>query len=486
MPYQLKEDRQKAEGQSDPSIVLRDGRTDHMGKGGAGGLREQKTNTAGRNVPNKTVRRTLFELNAKAKADRNYRFRSLYREINLTMLYECYHGLSKNAAAGVDGMTAEEYGKNLDERLSDLLERLITKRYRAQKVRRRHIPKGKGKTRPLGIPALEDKIVQMAAGKLLNAIYEADFQDSSVGYRPKKGAREATQKLQHELYHSKVGWIVEADIKSFFDCVDHEWLLKMLRQRVDDRAFVRLVRKWLKAGVLEEGGEVTHPEAGTPQGGIISPILANIYLHYALDLWVEKRVKKKSQGEVVFLRYADDFVVGFEKLEEAQTFYEELPVRMEGFGLRLAEEKTAIVRFHRRDQKGSRPFTFLGFDFSWGRTRKGAPTVRRKTNGKKLRQAIERLKEWLGKVNSKKLREIAETLRAKLQGHGNYYGVIGNSRGLGNFWHRVEAVLFRWTNRRSQRRSYTWPGFREMLETLGLRCPWVVEKPYQQPAPTWF
>lgn len=428
----------------------------------------------------------MVDLNAKAREYRKHRFRSLYREINLPMLHECFRELSKKAAAGVDGMTVEEYEKNLDERLVDLWQRLISKRYRAQKVRRRHIPKGNGKTRPLGIPALEDKLVQLAARKLLEAIYEADFMESSVGYRPKRGARQATQKLQNDLYHSRVQWIVEADIKSFFDCVDHEWLVRMLRQRVDDEAFVGLIVKWLKAGVLEESGEVIHPEAGTPQGGVISPILANIYLHYALDLWVEKRVKQASDGDVVYLRYADDFVVGFEHREEAEAFYDALPGRMEEFGLQLAMEKTAIVRFSRADLKGSKPFTFLGFDFSWGRTRKGYPTLRRRTNAKKFRQALDRLKEWLEKVRSVRLRELVPILKAKLQGHGNYYGVIGNSRGLCNFWHKAKRVLFQWVNRRSQRKSYAWRGFVVMLEEHGLRCPVVVEKSYSPPQPRWF
>ena len=258
--------------ESDSSIVLRDGRTDHMGKGRAEQSIEQSTHAKGTSVPTKSVSRTLLELREKAEREPKHRFRSLYREINLSMLYESFRELKPGAAPGVDGVTFGDYAKDLDDNLRQLLDRLVNKRYRAQKVRRRSIPKGDGKTRPLGIPALEDKIVQQAASKLLQAIYEADFLDVSKGYRPHRGARDASQELREELYQERVHWIVEADIKGFFDNVDHEWLQRMLEQRVDDKAFIGLIGKWLKAGVLEEAGTVIHPATGTPQGGVISPV----------------------------------------------------------------------------------------------------------------------------------------------------------------------------------------------------------------------
>lgn len=256
-------------GQSDSFIVLRDGRADHMGKERTERPNEHSKHASGRTVPNKSVSRTLLELKRKAEQEPKHRFRSLYREIDLSMLYESFRDLKRKAAPGVDGVTVEDYEKDLDSNLRQLLERLVSKTYRAQNVRRRYIPKGKGKTRPLGIPALEDKIVQQAASKLLQAIYEVDFLDESKGYRPGRGARDASQELREKLFFERVHWVVEADIKSFFDHVDHDWLERMLEERVDDKAFIRLIRKWLKAGVLEETGEVIHPATGTPQGGII-------------------------------------------------------------------------------------------------------------------------------------------------------------------------------------------------------------------------
>ena len=257
------------DGQSDPLIVLGDGRADHGGKEWAGRLNEQSKHAAGTIVPTRSVSRTLLELNEKARREPKHRFRSLYREINLPMLYESFCDLKRKAAPGVDGVSVADYEKDLDGNLRGLLERLVGKTYRAQNVRRKYIPKGGGKTRSLGIPALEDKIVQEAASKLLQAIYEADFLDVSKGYRPCRGARDASQELREKLVLERVHWVVEADIKGFFDNVDHDWLCRMLEERVDDKAFIRLIRKWLKAGVLEEAGEVIHPATGTPQGGIV-------------------------------------------------------------------------------------------------------------------------------------------------------------------------------------------------------------------------
>jgi len=278
-------------GESDSPVVLGDGRTDRtpsqsygdagMGKGRAARSTEHSTHAGkGKLVPNKSVSRTLLELKVKAERDRNYRFRSLFREIDLRMLYDSFYALRRGAASGVDGVSYEDYESNLEANLKDLLDRLATHRYRAKLIRRRHIPKGEGKTRALGIPAIEDKIVQMSARRLLEAIYEVDFLDSSMGYRPRRGAREAGQKLRDGIFESRVHWIVEADIKGFFDNMDHNWLIQMLEQRVADSHFIRLIRKWLKAGIMEEDGCIVNPTTGTPQGGIVSPILANIYLHY--------------------------------------------------------------------------------------------------------------------------------------------------------------------------------------------------------------
>jgi len=464
-------------GQSDSFKVLRDGRTDHMGKERTERPNEHSHHASGRIVPNKSVSRTLLELKTKAEREPKHRFRSLYREIDLSMLYESFRDLKRKAAPGVDGVTVEEYEEDLDSNLRQLLERLVGKTYRAQNVRRRHIPKGKGKTRPLGIPALEDKIVQQAASKLLQAIYEADFLDESKGYRPGRGARDASQELREKLFFERVHWVVEADIKSFFDHVDHDWLERMLEERVDDKAFIRLIRKWLKAGVLEEAGDVIHPATGTPQGGIISPVLANIYLHYVLDLWIEKVVPRRIRGAKVYMRYADDFIVGFENGADARWFEQELPKRLAKFGLSVAEDKSGILRFSRCDVKGSGCFTFLGFEFYWSKTRKGKKTVKRRTSKKKYRASLLDLKEWLRNNRSRPLKELAATLRRRYRGYFNYYGVIGNSDRMWAYWNASRRIIFRGLNRRSQRKSYNWTGFEQMWKTLDIPTPRVVEKP---------
>jgi len=466
--------------QSDPRIVLGDGRAVHEGKERAERLNEHSHHALGTNVPKKSVSSTLLGLKEKARREPKHRFRSLYREINLPMLYESFHDLKRKAAPGVDGLTVADYEKDLDGNLRQLLERLVGKTYRSQHVRRKHIPKGGGKTRSLGIPALEDKIVQRAASKLLQAIYEVDFLDVSKGYRPGQGARDASQELREKLFLERVHWVVEADIEGFFDHVDHHWLCRMLEERVDDQAFIRLIRKWLKAGVLEEAGEVIHPATGTPQGGIISPVLANIYLHYVMDLWVEKGLTTRTRGAKVYMRYADDFVVGFEYESEAKEFFRELPERLKKFGLSMAEDKSGILRFSRCDVKGSGCFTFLGFEFYWANTRQGKKTVKRRTSKKKYRAALSALKVWLDKNRSRPLKELAVSLRRRFIGYYNYYGVIGNSDRLWRFWSESRRIIFRRLNRRSQRTSYNWTGFEQMWKTLGVPNPSIVEKPYRK------
>jgi RNA-directed DNA polymerase len=387
---------------------------------------EQSTHALeGKQVPTKSVSRTLLELTQKAKRDRKYRFRSLYREIDLRMLYDSFGQLRRKAGVGVDGVDYAEYEKDLDANLRDLLERLKTQRYRAKQIRRKYIPKTSGKLRPLGIPSLEDKIVQMSARRLLEAIFEADFSENSMGYRPGRGAREASKQLRDGIFTSRVHWVVEADIKGFFDNMSHPWLLRMLNERIADSHFLRLIQKWLKAVILEEDGSVLNPTTGTPQGGIISPVLANIYLHYALDLWVERVVAKRCKGQVVYQRYADDFVLGFEYGYEAESFFKELPERLSKFTLELAMDKSGVLRFSRFDLKGSQRFVYLGFDFYWARTRNNKLTIKRRTNKKKYRAALLSLKVWLQEARSIPLRKLAGTLRSKLQGHFNPDYAIG-------------------------------------------------------------
>jgi group II intron reverse transcriptase/maturase len=423
------------------------------------------------------VSSALLALKRKAAADKKHRFRSLLRMVSEPMLHESFHRLRKAAAPGVDAVTWQDYEVGVGERIADLHERIHTGRYRAREVRRRYIPKGGSrKLRPLGIPSIEDKIVQDAVRRILEAIYEEDFLESSMGYRPGRGPREASQKLQNALFYGRMHWVVEADIEGFFDHVDHDWLERMLKERIDDRSLLRLIRKWLRAGIMETDGQILHPVTGTPQGGIISPILANVYLHYALDLWVERVVKKRCEGQVLHQRYADDFVVGFEYGSEAQGFLAALRERLAKFGLKLSESKSGIVRFSRCDPKGSRRFSYLGFDFYWGKARSGKPTVRRRSSQKKIRASLQRMKDWLKHNRNRRPEQLREGLNQRLNGHYNYYGVIGNSSALRRYHESVKTLCYKWWNRRSQRRSYNWTGFEQLWQNLGISPPTVRER----------
>ena len=341
----------------------------------------------------------------RARQDKGARFGNLCGLLSVENLRLCFYKLRKNAATGIDGVTYQEYEEKLEENLTELVERLKGKRYRAKLVRRRHIPKGGGKMRPLGIPVLEDKVVQRACADILMAIYEEDFLDCSWGYRPGRSAREATRELETELHRGRYGWVVEADIRSFFNNIDHDWMIKMLEERVNDRAFTRLIRKWLKAGIMEEDGQIVHPATGTPQGGIISPVLANIYLHYALDLWFDRKVRKACVGACYLIRYADDFVCAFESREDAENYERQLYERLGKFGLEVAEEKTRTIRFIRFGGKRNGSFCFLGFEYRWVIQRSGKHGVRRRTAPKRKRASIKAFGEWIEKERHKPLKK---------------------------------------------------------------------------------
>lgn len=411
----------------------------------------------------------------RAKRDRKARFRDLYRLLNEENLKWCFYQLRKDAAPGVDKVTYRDYEKQLDSNLADLVERLKQKRYRARLVRRKYIPKGAGKTRPLGIPVLEDRLVQLAVAKILSAIYEQDFLNMSWGYRPGRGAREASRVLAGQLVIGKYHWVVDADLKSYFDTIDHDWLARMLEQRVEDRALIGLIRKWLKAGVLEEDGKVVDPVTGTPQGGVVSPVLANVYLHYVLDLWFERVVRKRTRGQAMLLRYADDSIAGFEYEAEAREYLQALAARLGKFGLRLSEEKTRVLRFCRHDMEGSGGFDFLGFRYHWERSRRGVAKVQRMTAPKKLRASTKRFNDWIRENRHLSIRRLMPKLKRKLEGYWNAYGVTGNFPSLNKFWRTVCRLLYKWLNRRSQRRSYTWEGLYAMLRHFGIKGPRITE-----------
>ena len=479
--FQPKEGVAKSHQESDLPIVVRDGNTDHTAKDQAGMQRGQSTHARGRNTLNESVSRTLSALGTKAGKEPGHRFRGLARLLDRQMLGEAFSRLKRKAAPGIDGVTRDEYAKNLDENLLALESRLREGKYRPLPVKRRWIAKaGSNKMRPLGIPVLEDKIVQQAVRMILEPIWENDFVDESIGYRPGRSPRLATQELGEALHDGKHRWVVEADIRGFYDHINHDWLIKMLEHRIADRSLIRIIRKWLKAGVIEELRQWSPSHEGTPQGGIISPLLGNIYLHFVQDLWIKKDVAKKSKGSVLFRRYADDSIVCFERKDDAEAYLRALPERLAKFGLQLADEKSALVKFNRWEGESSGKFTFLGFDFYWGKSRRNPKywRVRRTTNAKKFRSGLAGLKEWLKKSRSLPLPEIVVTLKGKLQGVWNYYGVIGNSERLWDYAWNAKRLVHKWLNRRSQRRSYTWTTFEEAWQRWKIPSPKVIEKPW--------
>jgi group II intron reverse transcriptase/maturase len=418
----------------------------------------------------------LRAITEKASTNKHHRFEDLYRWLDRDVLRLCFFQLRKDAASGVDGVTFQEYAENLESNLIDLEGRLKRKAYRARLVRRKYIPKGHGKLRPLGIPALEDKLLQLAVTSLLSAIYEVDFLPCSYGYRPGTSAHDAIKALTAELQFGGHNFVHEADIKGFFENIRWEWLERMLKQRISDRALLNLIGKWLRAGILEEDGKVIHPRTGTPQGGIISPVLANIYLHYALDLWFERVVKPKQRGHSRIFRYADDFVVCFEYRHEAEAFEKMLRERLAKFGLEVALDKTKTLRFGRNGGPYNGRFDFLGFEFYWQADRKGKPRVKRRTATKKWRAGMERMREWIKEQRHQPLGQLMKTLAAKLQGTWNYYGLIGNYRRMKLFYEETRRTLYKWLNRRSQRRSLSWRALDRVLERFQIPRPRIMEK----------
>jgi len=419
---------------------------------------------------------SLQGISEKAKRLKDYRFRDLYRMLNTEMLTVAWKHINKRASAGIDKVTAEEFSKDLRRNIETIVDNLKMKRYKAKLVRRVYIPKGKGKTRPLGIPTVSDKLVQIVVAWILMAIYEQDFMRNSYGYRQRTGAKEAARDLTKEIQFGAYNHIVEADIKGYFDSINHDWLIKMLEQRIDDKAFIRLIRKWLKAGILETDGKVIHPDTGTPQGGIVSPVLANIYLHYALDIWFEKKFKPRCQGKATIYRYADDFVCAFQYEADAGKFYHGLGERLKKFGLELSEEKTNIIRFSKYAKGERERFEFLGFEFRRGISRKGKRIVKRRTSPKRLTRAVKRITEWCKITRHMNLKQKFEQLNVKLIGHYNYYGVIGNYKSMNQFLYQTKRSLFKWLNRRSQRKSFNWEKFDKLVKRYGMKMPRITER----------
>lgn len=425
---------------------------------------------------------TLQAIANKASELPEYRFRNLFGLLNEDLLKDSWQFIRKNAASGVDGISAKEYEQNLGENIRQLVDDLKRKRYRAKNVLRRFIPKPDGKLRPLGIPATQDKLLQLSVKRILEAIFEQDFLRSSFGYRPNLSALDAVEKLTLKLQFGKYNFVVEADIKGFFDNIDHDWLLKMLAQRIDDKAILWLIEKWLKAGVLDTDGSVLHPVTGTPQGGVISPILANIYLHYALDLWFQKVVIPLCSGEACLIRFADDFVCAFENEVDAIRFYAVLGERLGKFGLELAADKTQIIPFSPMTALGKTSFNFLGFEFRWGLDRAGNPHLNKRTARKNLRKSIQRFDLWIKTNRHLFLPDLFKMLNAKLRGYFNYFGVFGNLGSLAELRFAVVKALFKYLNRRSQRKSYNWSTVKQLFSEFGLLNPYIFSRPKRNKA----
>jgi RNA-directed DNA polymerase len=402
----------------------------------------------------------LTRIREVARGKKEERFTSLMHHVyDVERLRNSYHATRRDAAAGVDGETWNSYGETLEGNLQDLSERLARGGYRAKPARRAFIPKADGKLRPLGIPALEDKVVQRATVEVLNAIYEEDFLGFSYGFRPKRSAHKALDALAVAIQTRKVNWVLDADIRSFFDTLNHGWLVQFLEHRIGDERVVHLIQKWLKAGVLVEDGRQMRSTMGTVQGGSISPLLANIYLHFVFDLWVQQWRKRESHGEVVAVRFADDFIVGFEHRADAEQFQTELRERFKEFGLELHPEKTRLLAFGRkaerewRDGTGSKPgtFAFLGFTHICARSRKGHFMVRRQTAKARMRRKLQEVGEKLRKRMHDSIEEQGRYLRAVVRGHINYFGVPLNSRALSAFRCAVVRLWMQTLRRRSQK-----------------------------------
>lgn len=409
------------------------------------------------------------------------RFTTLAHLLNEDMLRQCHQELKSRKAPGVDGVTKAEYEKNLEENLKLLVERMKRQAYKPQPVRRVNIPKeGSHKTRPLGIPAYEDKLVQMALSKILNAIYEEDFLGCSFGCRPGRSCHDALKVLNHVIEQKGTNYVVDADIKGFFDHVDHQWLIKFLQHRIADPNILRLIARILKAGVMEAGMRYDTPE-GTPQGGVVSPVLANIYLHYVLDLWFEKVARRKCNGNAYMVRYADDFVCCFELEDDAHRFYRALIERLKKFNLEIAEEKTRIISFGRKAAAESKQegkgkpgtFDFLGFTHYCGQSRLGKFRVKRKTSKKKMRASITKCNQWLKRCRNLPVKELMYWIRIRMLGTYRYYGVTDNYPALRAFRDKVERMLYKWLNRRSQRKSFGWDKYKLFLKRFPLPQPTI-------------
>ena len=404
-------------------------------------------------------------------------FTSIGHLINKELLKECHEKMDGDKAVGIDGVTKEEYGKELEENLDRLVERLKKKSYKPQPARRVEIPKDKGKTRPISIYCYEDKLVQEALRRLLEAVYEPHFYDGMMGFRPNRGCHMALRKLNDMIEKHPTNYVLDADIKGFFDHIDHEWAVRFIESRIKDPNITRLVRRMLKAGIMKDF-QYEETEEGSGQGSVSSPIIANIYMHYVLLWWFREKVKPCLKGYADIIVYADDFVCCFQYKEEAEQFYERLKHRMKHFGLELEESKSRLIEFgkyaeERCRKAGNKPetFTFLGFTHYCSKSRNGKFRVKRKTSGKKFAKKCREVHREIAGMRTLPVAQITKKLNQILAGYYHYYGITDNFKGIEDFSFRVRSSLFYWLNRRSQKKSYTWKAFNAMLKRLSSGTP---------------
>lgn len=393
----------------------------------------------------------------------------LSHHMDLEWFREAYKKTRKDGAVGIDGVSGQEYGEGLEARLLDLIERAKSGTYRAPAVRRVHIPKGDGEqTRPLGIPTFEDKVLQRAVAMALTPVYEQDFLECSYGFRPGRSAHQALQALWSGLMRIGGGYVIDLDIKGYFDAVDHRQVQELVSKRVRDGVIRRLIGKWLNAGVLENG-QKTYSEFGVPQGGVISPILSNIYLHEVLDKWFAEQVRPRMKAQAFMVRYADDAVLVFADKSDADKVFDVLPKRFAKFGLTLHPEKTRLINFRRGPRRDS--FDFLGFTHYWGMSRKDRPVVKRKTSRKRFSRALREIDDWLKGARHQPISQQHETLCQKIRGHIQYYGITGNGRALAAFVHWIQRSWRKWLGKRSYKARRSWEWFRTILKRFPLPKP---------------
>jgi RNA-directed DNA polymerase len=417
-----------------------------------------------------------------ARRHPNFQFGTLAHLINAEAMEKAFRSLQKNAAAGVDGVTAEEYGKDLNTNLTNLHERMKQGRYRAQPLRRVYIEKEDGKQRPLSIPALEDKIAQKAVTSILEQIYEADFLPCSFGYRPGRGAHDALDAIQRSLVFGGFNYVLDADIKNYFGTIVRNELMQMLQRRVTDKDLLQLIGKWINCGVVDDG-QFLMDENGVYQGSVISPILANVYLHEVLDAWIERDVKPRMRGTIALFRYADDILLCFQHLEDAERVHDVLIKRLARFGLELSPEKTKLIEFGpkallqaEQQGKGTETFNFLGFTHVCSRTRKGKFTVKVRTMSKRLGRALKKVGAWCRDNRHWSVKDQCSHLCLVLRGHYNYYGRISNFRALNKFYGGVKRLWHKWLSRRHRGNSMPWDTYISLLKRYPLLTPYIVKK----------